>query len=209
MRRIILASQSPRRRELLSAMGLQFAVMPSDFYEELDDSRTPEAVAEELGLGKAMAVARQHPDAVVIGSDTIVTIDGRQLAKAADLADARAMLHAVTLHPNQVTSSLAVVCLELGLEFVGSESAWVHFKPYNAAAVEAYLSTGDYADKAGAYGIQSGAAPLIEYIEGNADTIVGLPTHLLAPQLQQLGFTAQPVEYQLPAGLRVTAASNL
>jgi len=209
MRPIILASQSPRRRELLTAMGLEFAVLPSDFYEELDDTRTPEAVAEELGLGKAMAVARARPEAIVIGSDTIATIDGRQLAKAESLAEARSMLHDVTLHPNKVTSSLAVVCMELGLEFVASENAWVHFKPYDAAAVETYLATGDYKDKAGAYGIQSGAAPLVERVEGNADTIVGLPTHLLAPQLQRLGFAAAAVEYQLPAELQITAASGL
>lgn len=187
-------------------MGLQFQSIPSDFYEELDDARTPEAVAEELGLGKAMVVARAHPEAIVIGSDTIVTINGRQLAKAADLDEARVMLHDVTLHPNKVTSSLAVVCLERGLQFVGSENAWVYFKPYDAAAVEAYLATGDYADKAGAYGIQSGAAPLVDHIEGRADTIIGLPTQLLALQLQRLGFTAEPVDYPLPLTTSPTAA---
>ncbi len=209
MRPVILASQSPRRRELLTAMGVSFDVMPSDYDEELDDARTPEAVAEELGLGKAMVIAREHPEAIVIGSDTIVTIDGRQLAKAESLDEARTMLHDVTLHANKVTSSLAVVCVELGLEFVSSENAWVYFKPYDAVAVEAYLKTGDYKDKAGAYGIQSGAAPLIERIVGNADTIVGLPTHVLAPQLQSLGFAARAVDYQLPASLQLTAASDL
>lgn len=209
MRPLILASQSPRRQELLSLMGVQFTVLPSDFVETLDDSRAPEEVAEELGLGKAMVIARRYPEAIVIGSDTIVTINGRQLAKAGSLDEARAMLRDVTLHPNQVTSSLAVVCLELNLQFVGSENAWVHFKPFDAAAVETYLATGDYKDKAGAYGIQSGAAPLMERIEGNADAIVGLPTHLLAPQLQALGFSAQAVEYPLPASLAVTATSGL
>jgi septum formation protein len=107
MRKIILASASPRRRDLLAAMGLEFEATPSDFYEELDDSRTPEEVAMELGLGKAMVIARQHPDAIVIGSDCIVTINGRQLAKAENIDHARQMLKDVTEHPNKVTSSLS------------------------------------------------------------------------------------------------------
>jgi septum formation protein len=203
MRRIILASQSPRRKELLAAMGVPFETMPSDFYEELDDTRTPEAVAMELGLGKAMAIARQCPDAIVIGSDTIVTIDGKQLAKADDLNHARAMLREVTKAPNKVTSSLVVVCLEEGFESVQAENVTVYFKPYDEGAVEAYLATGDYADKAGAYGVQSGAAPLIDHIEGNPDVVVGLPTHLLAPVLQKFGYNAQPVAYKLPESIRV------
>jgi len=198
MRKIILASQSPRRKEMLTMMGLEFEAIPSDFFEELDDNRTPEEVAKELGLGKAMAIARQYPDAIVIGSDTIVTINGRQLAKATDIDDAQAMLHDVTLHPNQVTSSLAVVCLEEGFESVQAENAWVYFKPYDEQAVSTYLATGDYKDKAGSYGIQSGAAPLIDHITGHADTIIGLPTHLLAPVLQKFGYDVQPADYPLP-----------
>lgn len=186
-------------------MGLEFEAIPSNFYEELDDARTPEEVAMELGLGKAMVIARQYPDAIMIGSDCIVTIDGRQLAKAEDIDHARQMLRDVTEHPNKITSSLAVVCLEDGLESVQAENAWVYFKPYDEAAVEAYLATGDYADKAGAYGVQSGAAPLIDHVEGNADVIVGMPTHLLAPVLQKFGFDVQPVEYRLPSDIAATS----
>jgi len=184
-------------------MGLTFEAIPSDFYEELDDTRTPEEVAMELGLGKAMAVARQYPDALVIGSDTIVTINGRQLAKAEAVEEARAMLHDVTLHPNKVTSSLAVVCLADNFQSVQAENSWVHFKPYDEQLVNAYLATGDYKDKAGSYGIQSGAAPLVDHIQGNADTIVGLPTHLLAPILQQMGYRVKPVMYQLSSDIKI------
>jgi len=198
MRKIILASQSPRRKELLAAMGVSFETMPSDFYEELDDNRTPEEVAMELGLGKAMVLAQQYPDAIVIGSDTIVTIDGRQLAKPDNLEHAREMIKVATKHPNKITSSLAVVCLAEDFESVQAENSYVYFKPYNAEAVAAYLATGDYADKAGGYGVQSGALPLIAKIVGNLDTIVGLPTHLLAPVLQKLGYNAKAVKYKLP-----------
>jgi septum formation protein len=206
MRKIILASTSPRRKELLTLMGVEFEVLPSDFYEELDDTRTPEEVAMELGLGKAMAVARQHPDALVIGSDCIVTINGRQLAKAADIDEARQMLHDVSLHPNKITSSVVVVCLADGFQSVQAESSWVYFKPYDEQAVEAYLATGDYKDKAGSWGIQSGAAPLMDRMSGNADTIVGLPTHLLAPLLQGLGYDAKAVDYPLPPEIKIVTA---
>jgi len=203
MRKIILASQSPRRKELLTMMGLTFEAIPSDFYEELDDTRTPEEVAMELGLGKAMAIARQYPDALVIGSDTIVTINGRQLAKAETVDEARTVLHDVTLHPNRVTSSLVVVCLADNFQSVQAENSWVHFKPYDEQLVNTYLATGDYKDKAGSYGIQSGAAPLVDHIQGNADTIVGLPTHLLAPILQQMGYRVKPVMYQLSSDIKI------
>jgi septum formation protein len=198
MRKIILASQSSRRQELLTLMGVPFETMPSDFYEALDDHRSPEEVAMELGLGKAMVIARQHPEALVIGSDTIVTIDGTQLAKPDNLEHAREMLRKVAKYPNKITSSLAVVCLAEGMQSVQAENSYVYFKPYDSQAAEAYLATGDYADKAGGYGVQSGALPLIEKIEGNLDTIVGLPTHLLAPLLRKLGYDAQAVDYKLP-----------
>lgn len=207
MRRIILASQSPRRKELLAAMGVAFECMPSDFDEQLDDARSPEDVAKELGLGKALTIAQKYPEAIVIGSDTIVTIDGRQLGKAESLADARQMLHDETLHPNKITSSLVVVCLAENFQYVEAETAWVQFKPYNETLVEAYLATGDYKDKAGAYGVQSGAAPLIESVQGNVDVVVGFPTHLLAPVLQKFGYDAQPIMYTLPTEITLTKIS--
>ncbi len=208
MRRIILASQSPRRRELLQKMGLKFEVIPSDFEEYLDDARSPEQVAEELGLGKALAVARHYPEALVIGSDTIVTIDGRQLAKAETLDEARSMLQLASMHPNLITSSLAVVCIAADMQLVSSENAWAYFKPYNESTVEAYLATGDYKDKAGAYGIQTGAAPLLDHLEGNVDTMIGLPTHLLAPILQSQGYDTRPVEAVLQDPIRIVAPTR-
>lgn len=203
MKRIILASQSPRRKELLERMGVKFETMPSDFYEELDDSRSPEKVAMELGLGKAKVIAHQHPDALVIGSDTIVTVNGHQLAKPESIEEARAMLRDHAQHPVKVTSSLAVLCEGQWFESVQAESAMVYFKPYNEWAAEDYLKTGDYKDKAGGFGIQSGAALLIDRVEGNPDLIVGLPTHLLAPVLKQFGYDVYPVVYEIPSEIKV------
>lgn len=185
MRQIILASTSPRRKELLEEMGLDFTVVPSDFEEYLDASRPVEDIAMELGLGKARAVAEKYPEAIVIGSDTIVSVGEIQLGKAANLSDARRMWRLITTAPNKVTSSLAVICKAENYEQVTYDNAWVYLKPYDEAAIEAYLATGDYADKAGAYAIQH-IGGLLDHIDGSEHTILGLPTHLLRNLLDGL-----------------------
>lgn len=195
---LILASQSPRRKELLGHMGVEFKSIPSDFDEQLDDSRLPEEVATELALGKAMAVATLYPKAVVIGADTIVTVDGRQLEKPHDAAEAHDMLRRLSGKPNDVSTGLAVVRLADGVQLTGADTSRVFFKPYDEQAVADYVATGDPLDKAGAYGIQSGAAVLVDHIEGHYDTVVGLPTILLTDFLSRLGIAAKPVELELP-----------
>lgn len=190
MRQIILASQSPRRQELLSKMGVEFKVIPSKYDEKLDESRDIEEVAQELALGKALDVAKDYPDALVVGSDTIVGIGGRQLEKPVDMEDARQMLTVMAGQKSTASTGLALVCLNENIQIVDVDTANVYFKS-NSNEVEKlreeYLASEDWKDKAGGYGIQSGAAPLIDRIEGDYDTIVGLPTQLLATRLQELG----------------------
>lgn len=187
MRQIILGSGSPRRRELLERLGVAFTVVPSQFEEYLDDARSVADIATELGLGKAREVAARYPEAIVIGGDTIVTVGNVQLGKPVDIDDARRMWQLVTSAPNTVTTSLAIVCVAEQYEAVLVDSAEVTMLPYNEEAVEAYLATGDYADKAGAWSIQK-ARHLIASVQGNEDTIVGLPLHLLKPELRKFGF---------------------
>lgn len=198
---IILASQSPRRKDLLGRMGVEFSVEPSAYDEKLDESRDAREVAKELALGKALDVANRHPDALVIGSDTIVAINGRQMEKPRDRADAEEMLRALSVGASTVSTGLAVVNLSQNIRLVGEETTTVNFKP-DSPEVErlrqAYLDSEDWKDKAGGYGIQSGAAPLIASINGAYDTVVGLPTTLLAQFLQQLGIRAQPVHEEPP-----------
>lgn len=206
--RLILGSQSPRRKELLDHMGLagQYEIIPSEFEEQLDDTRSAAEVAEELGYGKALWVAERNPGAWVIGSDTIVTINGKQLAKAADEDEARGMLKMLAGEMNVVTSSVALVSLRKDTpegehvikHFIGSESSSVFFKPYDHDAIETYIASGGWRDKAGAYGIQTGAHTLIDHFEGNYDTILGLPTHLLATYLEQIGIHARPAGLDAP-----------
>jgi septum formation protein len=198
MRNVILASASPRRRELLTNMGVTFDIMPSDFDEQLDDSRTTEEVAIELGLGKALTVAEQHPEAVVIGSDTIVTLEGKQLAKPEDRADAERMLRAHAGHTVTVTSSAAVVCVAAKVRETASDTATVVFKTAIEDVLQPYLDSNDWQDKAGGWGIQSGAAPFIAYMRGNYDTILGMPTLLLADMLARFGIPAKAVDLEPP-----------
>lgn len=176
--KVILASGSPRRKELLQKLGLQFTVVPSQYDEQLDDSRSPEAVAIELGLGKAMEVAQRFPEAIVIGGDTIVTIDGKQLGKAANIDEAVAMWRLLAGRANTVTTSVVVVCLAKKYEFVVADNTLVYMKPFDEDAIMAYLQQGTYLDKAGAYAIQD-VPHLIERIEGDPETVLGLPTRLI------------------------------
>lgn len=192
MPRIILASQSPRRKQLLAAMGVEFEVVPSGFDEYLDDDRDPEMVANELALGKALDVARKYPDAYVIGSDTIVTIDGHQLGKPEDNAEAHEMLKSLSGRPNYVTTGVAIVCIDKNVRITKAATAAVFFKPYDKVAAEAYVATGDPFDKAGGYAIQHPLCrEMIKKIEGDQDIIVGFPTKVTASLLSQCDIETQ------------------
>ena len=202
MPEIILASSSPRRKDLLTRMGVEFTAIASDIPEPIDQSRDTRENAKDLSLAKARHIAEQYPDAYVIGSDTIVAVDDVQMAKAGSVEEARQMLLDLSKHPSSVATGIAVVNIAKGIEFVDFEVSDVYFKadsPEVSEAREAYLASRDWEDKAGAYGIQSGAHTLIDHISGHYDTIVGLPTVTLARLLHQLGILAQPVIEQAPA----------
>lgn len=141
----------------------------------------------ELGRGKALSVAERFPDAIVIGGDTIVTVRGEQLGKPTDLEDARRMWRLNTSAPSKVTTSLAVICKAESYEKVVADSGYVHFKPYDEAKVEAYLATNDWRDKAGGYAIFN-VRDMIDHIDGDEHTIIGLPLHLLQKTLADFGY---------------------
>ncbi len=184
---IILASQSPRRRELLRQMGLEgFQVCPARGGEEMDLRLPPGALVEALALAKAQEVAAgAAPRDIVIGADTVVTVDGRVLGKPGDEAEAAAMLRALSGRVHQVYTGLAVL---RGAEVqVGHEVTAVRFRALEEREIAAYIATGEPMDKAGAYGIQGRGALLIEGIEGDYCSVVGLPVCRLGRMLAQLG----------------------
>lgn len=186
MQQLVLASSSPRRQELLRQVGLSFIVDPSDVDEHIADPRSPGDLVEQLALRKARAVAERHPDAPVLGADTIVVIDGEVLGKPADQQGAVAMLERLSGRTHQVMTGVAIV--QQGRALVSHEETAVRFAPLTREQIEWYVKTGEPMDKAGAYGIQGYAAALIEAISGDYFNVVGLPLFRTVKMLSQIGY---------------------
>ncbi len=183
--RVILASQSPRRRELLAQVGIAHEVCPADIDESYLPHEHPPAHAERLAREKARVLAVANPDAVVIGADTIVVIDDEVLGKPASVADAERMLTALSGRTHWVYTAVAVA---RGGEVVsGVEAVEVTFRPLGAAQVRDYVATGEPMDKAGAYGIQGFGAVLVERIHGDYFAVMGLALGRLVGLLREVG----------------------
>jgi len=171
--RLILASTSPRRRELLTQAGFLFDVLPADIDETRVLDEDPTTYVARLALEKAKAVHALHPQAVVLGADTTVVLDAEILGKPADLFEAERMLRALSGKVHQVYTGVAVVTNDAVMQHV--EMTNVSFSAIPEPELSRYLSTGDSLDKAGAYGIQGYAARWIPRIEGDFFNVVGLP----------------------------------
>lgn len=171
--RLILASRSPRRAELLSRLGLEFEILPPEIDESYLGDEMPATHAERLAREKAIAVARHHPDALVIGSDTIVIIDDDVLGKPGDAAEAVHMLRRLADREHQVYTAVAVVHGTRVHSAV--EAVRVRFRPLDDVECEEYVATGEPLDKAGAYGIQGFGSALVEAIDGDYFAVMGLP----------------------------------
>ena len=184
---IVLASRSPRRRQLLEQMGLRdFRIVCSDADETASPGLTPPALVEALSARKAAAV--QHAAAagdLIIAADTVVALDGRVVGKPADGPDAFAMLSALSGRRHQVYTGLTVVCGAQRL--TEHEVTAVTFRSLSSAEICAYIATGEPMDKAGAYGIQGRGALFVEGIEGDYYNVMGLPVCRLGRILARLG----------------------
>jgi septum formation protein len=181
--RVVLASASPRRRELLRLIGIEHEVRPADIDERYLDHETPRAHAERLAREKAQAI---HEDgAVTIGSDTIVVIDGDVLGKPPDRKTAAAMLRRLSGRSHTVMTGVAVCWQDRvasGLEEVG-----VTFRPLTDDEIERYIDTGEPMDKAGAYGIQGYGATIVERVDGDYFAVMGLALNQLVRLCRSLG----------------------
>lgn len=185
MRPVVLASGSPRRRELLGQMGIEdFEVLPAQGEETAPEGLAPDALVARLALQKAREVAALRPEATVIGADTVVALDGRVLGKPSDEEEAREMLSALSGRRHQVYTGMAV--LSGGQVFTHVECTHVEFRPLTAEEIAAYVATGESMDKAGAYGIQGRACVFIRGIQGDYYNVVGLPVCALHELLAQL-----------------------
>ena len=179
----ILASQSPRRKELLGLMNIPFTVRVADIDEAMDPGRPPCEEVARVSRLKAEAIPRS-PEDVVIAADTIVVCDGKVLGKPTDPQDACRMLSMLSGRAHQVMTGMTV--LQGHRTISHTEVTDVYFRPLTEQQIEKYVATGDPMDKAGSYGIQSGAAVFVERICGDYYNVVGLPVCRLSQILEQI-----------------------
>ena len=178
---LILASKSPRRRELLEKMGISFEVMEADI-EETEEG-DPVRVVTGNALGKARKIQERFPDRVILGADTVVCLDGRVFGKPHDAPDAARMLSVLSGRWHEVYTGVAL--LTPARAFTAYDRTSVHFVQIRPEEMEAYIRSGEPFDKAGAYAIQGRAGMLIDRIEGSFSNVIGLPQTLVRDLLIQ------------------------
>jgi septum formation protein len=186
--RLILASTSPRRREILALLGLPFDVIAPKFEEVVSLHRPIEDEVLEFAVGKARSIASENSQSIVIGSDTMIRLNDKKFGKPSDTNDAKAMLRALAGKTHQIFTSVAIVDGLGGPGLKCVEEVSVRMRTLSDEEIERYLSCGESLDKAGAYSIQGQARGLIESIDGDYLAAVGLPLKPIAGYLQSRGF---------------------
>lgn len=183
--RFILASASPRRKELLSAAGFSYEVQPADINEIVPIGTPTECVAETLAKQKALSVLEKNIDGTVLGSDTIVVLDGKILGKPHTADEAAEMLHLLSGREHQVYTGVCVCNKEKTRSL--TSCANVYFHQLSDGLIDAYIATGEPMDKAGAYGAQGLGSMLVKKIDGDFFTVMGLPISEVARLLSDFG----------------------
>ena len=185
MRRFVLASASPRRKEILENAGFTFEIIVSDADENITDSLTPSETVEELAKRKALAVWDKNKDAVVFGCDTVVAIDGKILGKPKDDDEAFSMIKMLSGRAHTVSTGVCI-CAENKIS-VFSNITEVEFYELSDETIRSYIATGEGRDKAGSYGIQGYGCVLIKEIKGDYFSVMGLPVSQSARVLADFG----------------------
>jgi nucleoside triphosphate pyrophosphatase len=184
---LILASESPRRRELLAAVGIPFRVIPSGVDESVLAGERPTHFVRRAALDKGREVASLHPSRFVLAADTIVVADGEILGKPRDRADARRMLRVLAGREHKVLTSVCLLCAAREYRDFGTETTRVRFRELTVGEIAGYARTGECDDKAGAYAAQGAGMLLIERVVGSFTNVVGLPMTLVVAMLQRAG----------------------
>lgn len=184
---IILASASPRRKQLLADAGCEFAVCPADIDESdfLSERIAPCEYAERLALAKAKDVAAKNPDCLVIGADTVVDFKGRIIGKPLDAKDAEQITKKLFSAPHKVITAVAIVRLTDNTEIIESDTTVVYPKKLSAEQITEHIREGCWRDKAGAYAIRENGDEFIEKIDGSLTNVMGLPMELLQRLLKR------------------------
>lgn len=183
---LVLASSSPRRRNILEGLDLEFEIDFPGTEENIDPGEAPEDLVVRLAALKAAAVARRHTKGTVLGADTIVIIDGETLGKPSDPADAGRMLRTISGRWHEVLTGLAVVRCSDGETVRGFERTRVLVRELTDSEIESYVAGGEPLDKAGSYGIQECGAALVSRVDGCFYNVVGLPVVRLSVLLKEL-----------------------
>jgi septum formation protein len=185
--RLILASGSPRRQELLRNAGIEFELFPADIVEDRNPGEAPLDYALRMAKEKALKVAARFPNDYVLGADTIVIVDGQVLAKPRDSQDAERMLAMLSGRGHQVKTAVSLIAPGGYTETCSCTTA-VYFRRLDKAEIQEYVASGEPLDKAGAYAIQGGAAQWVIRLEGEISNVIGLPVPLVAELLRKCGF---------------------
>jgi len=183
---LVLASGSPRRRELLSSIGLMFETLPSECEENILPGEKPREIVERLAVAKASEVAGKRPGAWIIGADTIVVIDERILGKPRDKIEARQMLASIQGRSHEVWGGFSLLNREKRVSHVESHCSRVEIAAISPHLIAEYVETGEPLDKAGAYAIQGIGASLVAQVEGSYSNVVGLNLWALIEALKKL-----------------------
>ena len=189
--KLILASASPRRTELLSAAGIPHEVVVAEVIEHEDAATDPREMVLHNAQLKARAVAKQFPSAVILGADTTVALGEYALNKPANLEESRAMLRRLSGKTHTVHTGICLICQELGIEELHDITAWVKFRVLTEDAITQYQASVNTLDKAGAYGIQEGSEIIINNYQRPISTIMGLPVEFVVERLNALGLRAR------------------
>lgn len=187
MRKIILASASPQRAEILSITGLKFDTAVSDYKEDLNLPLSPRALARFLSRKKAEAVAHKYRNAIIITADTFIVLNKRLLGKPHTYKESEKMLRMLNGKAHSVITGFTIMDTGSGKVLSRSAETRVYFKKLNAGEIKAYVKTGEPLDKAGAYAIQGLGAVFIEKIDGDFFNVVGLPLCALTESLRKFG----------------------
>lgn len=184
MKQLVLASASPRRKELVKKLEVPFLIDPSNFEEYVDMAKKPQELAIALSQGKAKDVAKRHNKSIILGADTFVVLEGRYLNKPTDRKDAEEMLVFQSGKKEEVVTGYTLFDTDTGKTVSNAVTSYVYLKPYTNEEISVYLDRNTYMDKAGAYAIQEVGDIFIEKIEGDQDNIVGLPITDIRKALQ-------------------------
>ncbi len=184
-KRLVLASGSPRRRELLKKMGYEFEICAPDVDEHVTGHASD--IVFTLARRKARAAAEHYSEGVIIASDTLVSLDGAPLGKPEDAADARRMLTALSDREHEVFTGVCVLDAKTGRMETRSVRTGVTFRALSAEEIDAYIATGEPMDKAGAYAIQGGASAFVSKLDGELENVIGFPVLEVGEMLHEFG----------------------